>query len=90
MYLTEKMALFVIREERGRMEREYRGWTIAVHSYEAEKGRWQPVVTVSVGTKHAQILTRRLFIPSEWAFDSEEECDERGYRLAVAWIDEGG
>jgi hypothetical protein len=45
---------------------------------------------VSVGTKHAQILTRRLFIPSEWAFDSEEECDERGYRLAVAWIDEGG
>jgi hypothetical protein len=63
--LTEKMAQFVIGEERGRMEREYRGWTIAVNSYEAEKGRWQPVVTVSVETKHAEILTRRLFTPSE-------------------------
>jgi hypothetical protein len=45
---------------------------------------------VSVETQHGEILTRRLFTPSEWAFDSEEECDERGYRLAVAWIDEGG
>ena len=63
---------------------------IAVHSYEAEKGRWQPVVTVSVETKDAEILTRRLFTPSEWAFESKEESDERGCRLAVAWIEEGG
>lgn len=88
--MTEKIALLVIGEERGRMEREYRGWKIAVHSYEAATGRWQPVVTVSVETQHGEILTRRLFTPSEWGFDTEEECDERGYRLAVAWIDEGG
>jgi hypothetical protein len=72
------------------MEREYRGWAIAVHSFEAEKGKWHPVVTVSVETKHSDIITRRLFTPSEWAFASEQESDERGYLLAVAWIDEGG
>jgi hypothetical protein len=45
---------------------------------------------VSVETKRAEILTRRLFTPIEWAFDSEQESDERGHLLAVAWIDEGG
>jgi hypothetical protein len=53
-------------------------------------GKWHPVVTVSLETRRAEILTRRLFTPSEWAFDSEQESDERGYLLAVAWIDEGG
>ena len=74
----------------GLMAREYRGWTIAVHSFETEMGKWHPVVTVSVETRRVEILTKRLFTPSEWAFDSEQESDERGYLLAVAWIDEGG
>jgi len=50
-------------------------------------GKWHPVVTVSLETRPAEI---RLLTPSEWAFDSEQESDERGYLLAVAWIDEGG
>ena len=71
------------------MAREYRGWTIAGHSFE-EMGKWRPLITVSLETRRAEILTRRLLTPSEWAFDSEQESDEGGYRLAVAWIDEGG
>jgi hypothetical protein len=55
-----------------------------------QRVEWHPVVTVSVETSRAEILPRRLFTPSEWAFDSEQESDERGYLLAVAWIDEGG
>ena len=72
------------------MAREYRGWTIAVHSFEAEMGKWRPVVTVSLETRRDEIFTRRLLTPSEWAFDSQQESDESGYQLAVAWIDEGG
>ena len=45
------------------MAREYRGWTIAVHSFEAEMGKWRPVVTVSLEARRAEILTRRLLTP---------------------------
>ncbi len=52
-YLSlKRKALLLDRKNRsvrhGLMEREYRGWTIAVHSFEAEKGKWHPVVTVSL------------------------------------------
>ena len=71
------------------MEREHDHWTIEVNSYESEQGKWRPIVTVSIETKHAAVLTRRLVTPAEWAFDTEQESDERGYQHAVTWIDEG-
>jgi hypothetical protein len=52
-----------------------------------KKGKWRPIVTVSIETKRADIITRRLPTPVEWAFDTERESDERGYQLG-AWIDE--
>ncbi len=72
------------------MEREYRGWSIAIHSYESEHRKWRPIVTVSIETEQFDIHTRRLLTPVDWAFDTEQESDEQGYQLAVTWIDEAG
>jgi len=50
---------------------------------------WRPTVTVSIETEQSDLLTRRLSTPVDWAFDTEQESDERGYQLAVTWINEG-
>jgi len=71
------------------MDRNHRGWSIAIHSDESEDRKWRPIVTVSIETTPSEILTRRLLTPVDWAFDTEQESDEQGYQLAVDWIDEG-
>ena len=71
------------------MEREHRGWSIVIHSYEFQPRKWRPIVTVSTETEQPNVATRRLPVPPDWAFDTELESDEQGYQLAVTWIDEG-
>jgi hypothetical protein len=44
---------------------------------------------VSFETEQSDLLERILSTPVDWAFDTEQESDEEGYRLAVTWIDEG-
>ena len=71
------------------MEREHRGWSIVIRSYESPDRKWRPTVTVSIETEQSDHLTRRLPTPVDWAFDTEQESDEQGYHLAVTWINEG-
>jgi hypothetical protein len=71
------------------MEREHRGWSIVIRSYESRDRKWRPVVTVSIGTEQSDLLKRRLSTPVDWTFDTEQESDEQGYQLAVTWINEG-
>ncbi len=71
------------------MEREHRGWSIVIRSYESRDQKWRPTVTVSIETEQSDHLTRRLSTPLDWAFDTEQESDEQGYQLAVTWIEEG-
>ncbi len=71
------------------IEREHKHWTIEVNSYETGKGRWRPSVVVSIDRTLAEVITRTLVTPPDWAFDTEQESDERGYQLGVTWIDEG-
>jgi len=76
-------------EWRGRLiERDHRGWTIEVTSYETDKGTWRPSVVVSIDRTSAEV-TRTLVTPPDWVFDTEQQSDEHGYQLAVTWIDEG-
>lgn len=71
------------------MEREHRGWSIVIRSYESRDRKWRPIVTVSIETEQSDPLKRRLSTPVDWAFDTEQESDEQGYHLAVTWINEG-
>ena len=71
------------------MEREHRGWSIVIRSYESRDRKWRPTVTVSIETEQSDLLKRKLSTPVDWAFDTEQESDEQGYQLAVTWIDEG-
>ena len=71
------------------MEREHRGWSIVIRSYESPDRKWRPIVTVSIETERSDLLKRRLSTPVDWAFDTEQESDEQGYQLAVTWINEG-
>ena len=71
------------------MEREHRGWSIVIRSYESLDRKWRPIVTVSIETERSDLLKRRLSTPVDWAFDTERESDEQGYQLAVTWINEG-
>lgn len=71
------------------MEREHRGWSIVILSYESRDRKWRPTVTVSIETEQSDLLKRKLSTPVDWAFDTEQESDEQGYQLAVTWIDEG-
>jgi hypothetical protein len=71
------------------MEREHRGWSIVIRSYECRDRKWRPIVTVSIETEQSDLLKRRLSTPVDWVFDTEQESDEQGYQLAVTWINEG-
>ena len=71
------------------MEREHRGWSIVIRSYESPDRKWRPIVTVSIETERSDLLKRRLSTPIDWAFDTEQESDEQGYQLAVTRINEG-
>lgn len=71
------------------MEREHRGWSIVIHSYESQPRKWRPIVTVSIEREPSDRVKRRLPTPADWAFDTEQESDEQGYQLAITWIEEG-
>ena len=71
------------------IEREHKEWTVEVNSYETGEGKWRPSVVLSIHRKSAEVVTRTLLTPHDWAFDTEQESDERGYQLGVTWIDEG-
>lgn len=70
------------------MVRAYKGWSIEVNSYAADRA-WRPVVIVSYRTSERLEITN-LKTPAEWRFDSQRASDEQGYQLGSTWVDRNG